>query len=195
MELTERFFQALDYASRLHATQKRKSAGDIPMVSHLLAVTSLVMEGGGTEDEAIAALLHDAVEDQGGRTVYEEIKEKFGSAVADIVLGCSDAESYPGGTKPPWQERKEHHIASLQSAGPSILLVIAADKLHNLRDLLEHYRIEGDAVWEHFKGGKDGTLWYFGEMLQVLQSKKAAPLLVSQLERVYKELIHLVSQT
>ena len=120
--LGERFDQALLYAGRLHARQVRKGTR-IPYVAHLLAVTSIVLENGGDEDEAIAALLHDAVEDQGGASVRREIEARFGPRVAAIVEGCSDSQVVP---KPPWRARKEAYIAHVQQASASVRLVSAA---------------------------------------------------------------------
>lgn len=150
MELSTRFDEALIFASRLHAKQVRKGSG-IPYISHLLAVTALVLEHGGGEDEAIAALLHDAIEDQGGDATRQEIRRRFGEVVVEIVNGCTDTDSTP---KPPWRERKEAYIAHLPTATSSILLVSAADKLHNVRSILNDYRVVGEEIWQRFKAGK-----------------------------------------
>src|SRR5579872_5374059 len=143
MVLTTRFEEALVFATQLHAEQTRKGT-TIPYISHLLAVTAIVIENGGNEDEAIAALLHDAIEDQGGAATREEIRRRFGDAVVAIVDGCTDAETLP---KPPWQERKQVYLAHLPSASPSVLLVSAADKLHNAYAILRDYRRLGEALW------------------------------------------------
>src|SRR5437660_4807656 len=127
MALTARFEEALTFATQLHAQQVRKGTR-IPYVAHLLAVTALVLENGGDEDEAIAALLHDAIEDQGGAATREEIRRHFGNRVVEIVDGCTDAEVIP---KPPWRPRKETFIAHLREASASVRLVVASDKLHN----------------------------------------------------------------
>jgi (p)ppGpp synthase/HD superfamily hydrolase len=163
-DLTGRFEDALVYASRLHASQRRK-ASDVPYVSHLLGVAGLVLESGGNEDEAIAALLHDAVEDQGGVATREEIRQRFGDTVVAIVDGCTDADSEP---KPPWRERKEAAIATARSADASVRLVMAADKIHNARSVLRDLRQIGDEVWQRFRGGRDGSLWYYREMAEAL---------------------------
>lgn len=157
MFLTERFEQALLYATQLHNQQLRKGT-TVPYVSHLLGVASLVLEHGANEDEAIAALLHDAVEDQGGLPTLRIIESKFGEQVAQIVLGCTDSEGWP---KPPWQERKERYIAHLKDASPSVRLVSACDKLHNARAIVTDYRRVGEAVWQRFKPGQPGVLWYY----------------------------------
>jgi GTP pyrophosphokinase len=131
---------------------------EIPYISHLMGVTAIALEHGATEDEAIGALLHDAAEDAGGAPVIEEIRSRFGSAAADIVDGCSDTFETP---KPPWRHRKEAYIDHLEGASASVLLVSAADKLHNVRSITSDYREVGEAVWSRFTGGREGTLWYY----------------------------------
>lgn len=121
-------------------------------------MTSIALDHGATEDEAIGALLHDAAEDAGGKPVVLEIRRRFGPAVADIVAGCSDTFETP---KPPWRRRKEAYVAHLATASPSVLLVSASDKLHNVRAVTTDYRRIGEAVWARFNGGRDGTLWYY----------------------------------
>jgi len=185
--LSQRFEDALVYAARLHAKQIRKGT-TIPYVSHLLSVASIVLEHGGNEVEAIAALLHDAIEDQGGTETREEIRRRFGDAVVSIVDGCTDAEVIP---KPPWKERKEQYIARLSHASPSILLVSAADKLHNARAILGDYRALGENLWDRFNGGKEGTLWYYKSLVDAFKQAAAgtalAPL-IEELERVVGEI-------
>jgi (p)ppGpp synthase/HD superfamily hydrolase len=181
--LGPRFQEALQYAFALHTRQVRK-ATQIPYVSHLLAVCSLVLEDGGTEDEAIAALLHDAVEDQGGRKTLEEIRRRLGSTVAQIVEGCSDSESIP---KRPWRERKERYIAHVRNAPRDVLRVSAADKLHNARAVLADYRALGDALWDRFNGGRKGTLWYYRELTSVYKERSTG-FLAEELDRVVSEL-------
>lgn len=185
--LSERFEEALVYAARLHKTQRRKTT-EVPYVSHLLAVASLVLEHGGDEDEAIAALLHDAIEDQanGGRT-RAEIGERFGERVLAIVLGCSDAEADAGQAKPPWRARKEAYVAHVASASPSTRRVSAADKLHNARSVLEGLRASGDLVFERFTGKKEGTLWYYQAVVDALRGKVPASL-HEELERTVREM-------
>jgi|SRR5579883_2198883 (p)ppGpp synthase/HD superfamily hydrolase len=190
MELSARFEEALVFAHRLHAKQRRKGSG-IPYIGHLLAVTALVLEYGGDENEAIAALLHDAIEDQGGDATRQEIRRRFGDAVVEIVNGCTDAESIP---KPPWQARKETYIAHLHTATSSILLVSAADKLHNIRSILNDYRAVGEDLWSRFKAGKQGTLWYYRSLLEVYKEYYPT-LLTEELERAMRELETLVTGT
>jgi GTP pyrophosphokinase len=188
--LTPRFDEALVFAGHLHRCQVRKGT-TIPYVSHLLAVAALVLEHGGGEDEAIAALLHDAVEDQGGAATRAAIACRFGEHVAVVVDGCTDAETVP---KPPWRARKEAHLAHLRSASPSVRLVVAADKLHNARAILADYRLLGEALWGRFAGGRAGTLWYYRELAGVLRAGGSIPL-VDELERTVGELERLAGRT
>lgn len=181
--LTARFGEALVYAAELHKNQVRKGT-TIPYVAHLLSVAGIVIEYGGTEDEAIAALLHDAVEDQGGAPTADAIRSHFGEAVLDIVMGCSDSEGEP---KPLWNERKEAYLAHIGPASGSVRLVSAADKVHNARSILMDYRTEGEALWSRFNGGKEGTLWYYRSLVPIFQS--AGPVsLGDELDRVVTEL-------
>ena len=166
--LGDRFSKALVYASQLHVNQVRKGSS-IPYVSHLLSVTALVLEDGGNEDEAIAALLHDAVEDQGGEATYLAIQEKFGDAVASIVKECSESTTIP---KPPWKERKLASLEHLRQANPSVRRVMLADKLHNARSILADYYRYGDTVWSRFKAGKEGTLWYYNSIAEIVRQTK-----------------------
>ena len=181
--LGKRFQRALAYAARLHATQFRK-ATTRPYIAHLLGVTSTVLTHGGDEDEAIAALLHDAVEDQGGKPRLTEIRRMFGARVAHIVEGCTDADTEP---KPPWLERKQSYLRHLRSADSSVLLVSAADKLYNASEILADFRKHRDSLWDRFKGGKKGTLWYYREVAKILRRKGPRDL-VKQLDRVLAEL-------
>jgi GTP pyrophosphokinase len=187
--LTERFEAALIYAIRLHAEQKRKRSS-VPYIAHLLGVTSLVLEDGGQEDEAIAALLHDAVEDQGGLETLAEIKKRFGSEVAQIVDALTDAYSDP---KPPWRERKQAYIASIRSASPSVIRVSLADKVYNARATLRDIRREGDAGWERFNGGKVGTLWYYRQLIEEFKFHGSRSLL-SELNQIVEELEQLSTE-
>jgi (p)ppGpp synthase/HD superfamily hydrolase len=188
--LSPRFDDALLYTADLHRNQVRKGSG-VPYVAHLLAVSALVLEAGGDEDTAIAALLHDAVEDQGGPPTREAIRVRFGERVAAIVDGCSDTDETP---KPPWQARKEAYIAHIAHAAPEVRLVSAADKLHNARTVLSDYRQQGDALWQVFKGGKAGTLWYYRAMVTALRAAGPNPL-VDDLDRVVSELEQLVQES
>ena len=182
--LSARFESALSFAARLHAGQLRKGTR-IPYVSHLLAVASLVLEHGGTEDEAIAALLHDAIEDQGGNSTREVIRRLFGEEVVAIVNGCTDAEVIP---KPPWRERKERYIAHVREASPSVRLVSASDKLHNARSVLADLRVLGDDLWSRFSGGREGTLWYYRSLVESFRAAGDNRALVEELDRVVSEI-------
>ena len=171
------------YAALLHREQRRKGSGG-PYVSHLLAVAALVIENGGNENQAIAALLHDAIEDQGGKKRRDEILRCFGEDVTEIVEGCTDSVADP---KPPWDERKRSWIAAIDQKPASVLLVCAADKLHNARCILSDYRTKGEQLWERFTGGREGTLWYYGELAKALVRTGRTPV-VDELERVVGEI-------
>lgn len=167
MPYTTRIEEAVVLALQLHRHQVRKGT-DIPYATHLFAVASLVGENGGSEDEVCAALLHDAVEDQGGPQTLARIQESLGAEVARIVWECSDTDVVP---KPPWQARKEAYLEHLAEADGSVLLVSCADKLHNARCTLADLREQGDAVWRRFSGGRDGTLWYYRSLLAVFEAR------------------------
>lgn len=190
--LSDTFQEALLYTAQLHGGQIRKSSR-APYLSHLLGVTSLVLECGGTEEEAIAALLHDAVEDQGGQVILEEIRRRFGDSVAEIVDGCTDAYTVP---KPPWKSRKERFLASLSSASRSVLLVSLADKVHNARSLYRELILHGEGIWDSFKGGKQGTLWYYRSLVKILAEDQDSPCpyLVRELVRLVKNIADIVAQ-
>jgi GTP pyrophosphokinase len=181
--LSRCYAEAFAYAEALHARQVRKGT-NVPYLSHLMSVSALVLEDGGDEDEAIAGLLHDAVEDQGGRPTLEEIRRRFGENVARIVLACSDSETEP---KPPWRERKERYLAHLRHADASVRRVSSADKLHNARSILADYRVIGDALWGRFTAGKDDTLWYYRSLVEAFRSAGAGRL-VEELSLVVAEL-------
>jgi (p)ppGpp synthase/HD superfamily hydrolase len=185
--LSDRFEWALVYATRLHRTQSRKGT-TIPYASHLLAVASIVLEHGATEDEAIAALLHDAIEDQGGVPTGEEIRRRFGSAVHAIVDACTDATVVP---KPPWRERKERYVEHVRSAPTSVKLVSAADKLHNAGSILRDYRALGEELWARFNASRDESLWYYRALVDAFRDGSPpanVEQLVDELDRVVTEL-------
>lgn len=174
--LTPRFTEALVYATTLHEDQCRKGTS-IPYISHLLGVASLAFEYGEDQEESIedlviAALLHDAVEDQGGAATLREITRRFGKTVAAIVDGCSDTDVVP---KPPWQSRKEAYLTRLAQTSPAVRFVSACDKLHNVRAIIRDYRAIGDDLWARFGGGKDGTLWYYGKLVAVYHGAERTP--------------------
>ena len=178
MPYSQEFEDALLYANRLHANQHRK-AGNIPYITHLMSVAALVAEYGGNEDQVIAALLHDAVEDQGGPPIFDDIRERFGQKVARIVEGCTDTDVTP---KPPWLERKSAYIRSLTTAPPEVLLVSAADKLHNARSVVAGLRQDGDPHFALFKGRKEGTLWYYRSLVEVF-TERGSNALTDELKR------------
>jgi (p)ppGpp synthase/HD superfamily hydrolase len=162
-KLGPRFLRAFLFAAEKHKGQTRK-ASTMPYIAHLMGVASLVLEAGGDEDLAIAALLHDVVEDCGGAPMLKEVRRRFGSRVAKVVDGCTDADTNP---KPPWRERKEKYIRHLETAAADTRLVSAADKLNNVRSILSDYRAIGESVWSRFNGGREGTLWYYRTLLDV----------------------------
>jgi GTP pyrophosphokinase len=187
--LTDRFSEATSYALGIHATQRRKGSG-IPYAAHLLSAAALVVENGGGEDEAVAAILHDAVEDQGGAARLDDIRRRFGDRVAGIVKGCTDtAPARQGsGKKEPWRLRKERHIAHLaETTDHGILLVVAADKLHNARAILQDIRKSGLSVYDRFNAGKEGTLWYYREIAAILK-KNLGGFLAEELKRVVEKI-------
>ncbi len=155
--LGPRLQRAFRYAAEKHAGQTRKQSA-VPYLSHLMAVASLVLEAGGDEDMAIAALLHDVVEDCGGMPRLREIHKQFGPRVAKIVEGCTDSFGEP---KPEWIERKKDYLREVKHADAETRLVSASDKLHNVRTILADYRKDGEAIWTRFSGKKEGTLWYY----------------------------------
>lgn len=189
MTYGERFEEALRYAARLHRAQLRKGT-NIPYVTHLLAVAAIVGENGGTEDEVIAALLHDAIEDQGGAATRGEIRRRFGDTVATIVDGTSDTDVVP---KPPWRERKQNYVAHLRDAPRSVRLVSAADKLHNARSILADLRAEGEPAWRRFNAGKEDQLWYYRALVQAFRAEGGADELVDELETVVEEIAETAS--
>jgi (p)ppGpp synthase/HD superfamily hydrolase len=157
IKIGPRFLRAFSFAAEKHQGQVRK-ASTIPYIAHLMGVASLVLEAGGDEDLAIAALLHDVVEDCGGAPMLKEVRRRFGKRVAHVVEGCTDADTNP---KPPWRERKEKYLDHLKQADSDTRMVSAADKLNNVRSILSDYRAIGESVWSRFNGGREGTLWYY----------------------------------
>jgi (p)ppGpp synthase/HD superfamily hydrolase len=191
--LGPRFRKAMVYAARLHAQQARKGT-DQPYIGHLMGVAALVLRYGGVEDEAIAAMLHDAVEDQGGRATLDAIRGKFGERVARIVEGCTDSYATP---KPAWRTRKQQYIDHARRASSEVVLVSAADKLYNVRDILFDYRLLGENLWERFTAGRAGVLWYYRALVTAFRGmlssgpREELPLLrllVDDLDRAVTEL-------
>lgn len=190
IKLGPRFLRAIVFAAEKHAGQTRK-ASTIPYIAHLMGVASLVLEAGGDEDLAIAALLHDVVEDCGGAPMLKEIRRKFGNRVARVVDGCTDADTYP---KAPWLERKKTYIRRLKTESADTRLVSAADKLNNVRSILSDYRAVGESVWSRFHGGREGTLWYYRTLRDVFLRHKRNRL-TRELELAVNELESLAGNT
>jgi len=190
MELSPRFTDALAYAAELHAKQKRKGT-EVPYISHLLRVAGIALEHGADEDEAIAALLHDAVEDQPGESTRQAIRQRFGQRVLQIVEGCSDTDQHP---KPPWRARKEAYLARLATASHSVRLISACDKLDNAWTTLVGCRAFGSSYWSRFRGGRQGTLWYLRSVTEILKTRDRTPL-VDELDRVVTELERVAGTT
>ena len=190
MLLSKGFADALIYASQAHGDQVKKGTG-IPYIAHLLGVAAITLEYGGSETEAIGALLHDVVEDCGGAPRLREIRDRFGEAVARIVDGCTDTDDTP---KPPWRERKEKYIAHLDSADASTLLVSASDKLYNTRTILRDLRREGDQAFEKFNGKKQGRLWYYRALVNAFRHRPESNAeLIDELDRVVTKIESIVS--
>ncbi|MEM7180717.1 MAG: HD domain-containing protein [Spirochaetota bacterium] len=187
MVLSETYQKAFNYAFTLHRSQKRKGSG-IPYLTHLVSVSALVLENGGGETEAIAALLHDAAEDQGGEKTLKEIEDLFGKKVASIVEECSDSLTDSPDTREEWKTRKEKYLASLAHKSPEAVLVTLADKLHNARSILHDYKVKGEDLWELFQGRKTGSLWYYKSILEILDSKYASSRLLQELKHVVSEI-------
>jgi len=181
--LTARFEDALAFAAHLHAGQRRKGSGT-PYVAHLIGVCALVLEHGGDEDQAIAGLLHDAVEDQGGLPTLELIRERYGPEVARIVEACTDADTVP---KPAWRPRKERYLGHLRESDARVKLVSCADKLYNARTILSDYRGLGEALWPRFTASREETLWYYRALVAIFLPAGGGPL-AEELARVVSEL-------
>ncbi len=184
--MTPRFAEAFLFAERLHCAEVRKKTL-VPTISHLMAVAALVLENGGGEDEAMAALLHDTAEDCGGRPVLDEIRRRFGDSVASIVEGCSDTLESP---KPRWKPRKESYLEHLDTAPEANLLVSLADKVHNARSLAFEYRRVGDDLWQRFSASQEQTMWYYESLLAIFRRRcpEAHRLLVNELARALRDL-------
>lgn len=165
---------------------KTKKGGDIPYVSHLMGACAIALEHGATEDEAVAALLHDMIEDIKPPEEARAAVAAFGPEVLRIVEGCSDSSTHP---KPPWRERKERYIAHLETADRSVLLVSAADKLHNARAIAADLRLAGASVWDRFNAGREDEIWYYRTLLEVFRRRlTGVPALIRELELAVEEM-------
>ena len=196
MKLSRQFSNALAFVSGLHRGHLRKGT-EIPYMAHLMAVSALVLEHGGTEAEAIAALLHDVLEDRGPyftlgpAGMRNQIRKRFGEEVLAIVEECTDTDKDP---KPPWRERKEHYIRGLATASSSGLLVALADKVHNASSILRDLQSVGEDVWLRFNGSKEDTLWYYKSVLAAFQARKEANgALLRELDETLAEIEGLLS--
>lgn len=164
-----RLHKALDYAAEAHNGQLRKGTPN-PYLGHLIGVCSLVLDYGGDEDQAIAGLLHDVIEDCGLEHA-ERLRAAFGDRVADIVQDCTDGAPDETGEKAPWRERKEAYLTHLALVRADTLLVSACDKLHNARAIVADVRVLGPDVFSRFKAGREGTLWYYGRLAEVFAER------------------------
>ena len=182
--------QALETAARLHATQSRKGTR-IPYLAHLLGTCAIALEYGANEDEAIAALLHDAIEDVTPTRDAREAVAAFGPGVLRIVEACTDTDQHP---KPPWRPRKEAYLRELAEADASVLLVSAADKLHNARSVVADLRTIGQAVWERFTPPREESLWYYRALVEAFRANTAnRPALIDELDRTVTEMERLAA--
>jgi (p)ppGpp synthase/HD superfamily hydrolase len=179
--LSERFDEAVRYAREVHAGQTRKGTST-PYIAHLLGVASIVLDDGGNEDEAIAALLHDAAEDHGGRPRLEDIRSRFGDAVAKIVEDCTDSWDTP---KQPWAERKRAYAEHARALPQSSLRVSVADKVHNTYAILRDLRNAGDAVWDRFRASPDDVLAYYQSLIRSYREAGGGKL-VDELDRIVR---------
>ena len=184
-QYSPRLIDALGVAARLHVAQQRKGS-DVPYLSHLLGTCSIALEYGADEEEAIAALLHDAIEDVEPVEEARAAVAAFGARVLHIVEGCTDSDVHP---KPPWRDRKERYVAHVADADASALLVSASDKLHNTRSIAADLRRHGAATWDRFTGGRDGSLWYYRALVDAFRANPQHRLdLVDELDRAVSEL-------
>jgi (p)ppGpp synthase/HD superfamily hydrolase len=187
---SDRLIDALGVAARLHAMQRRKGS-EIPYLGHLLGTCSIALDYGADEDEAIAALLHDAIEDVQPTADARAAVAEFGERVLRIVEGCTDSDQHP---KPPWHARKEAYVEHLGDADASVLLVSSADKLHNARSVVADLRRHGDATWDRFTGGRDGSLWYYRALVGAFRANPAHHVaLVDELDRNVTEMERLAA--
>lgn len=196
--LTDRFDRALLYATHVHGGQVRKDT-PIPYIAHLLAVSATVLEYDGSEDVAIAALLHDAVEDQGGEPRLSDIRNRFGDRVADILRSCSDTvvNSSSGQQKEDWHTRKKRYVEHLNLVDQDTLFVSLSDKIHNARSILRDLRKPeiGKAVWDRFKNSRKDTLWYYRELAKSFQKRLKDQSAKMQLADELSEIVDVLERT
>lgn len=186
--LGPRFQDALLFAVRTHDGDLRKGT-EIPYVSHLLSVCALVLEDGGDEDEAIAALLHDTLEDHPKQVKKSDLERRFGARVADLVVQCTDTPpGYAGGPKPPWPERKAAYVERIRGERYPLCRVALADKLHNTRTIVLDHRRFGDIIWKRFRATKEDQLRYHRALVEAFREARAPDHLVGELDSLVREL-------
>lgn len=187
-KITPRLYEALQFTFNLHGRDARK-AGNVPYMAHLLSVCAMAQGDGGDEDEAIAALLHDTLEDKPEETNRTEIAERFGERVAAIVETSTDTPpDYKGGAKPPWRQRKQAYLVHVRSADPGLLRVTVADKIDNARSILADYARMGDELWKRFKVGREDQLWYYESAVAAYDEAGFRGPLLEELRRLVNEM-------
>ena len=187
-QLTERLYQALQFTFKLHGRDARK-ASSVPYMAHLLAVCAMTQQDGGDEDEAIAALLHDALEDKPDETSREEIGQLFGEKVLKIVeLSTDTPVEYRGGVKPRWRERKEYYLAHIRTSNPELLRVTLADKVDNARAIYNDYQRLGEDLWKRFNAGREDQIWYYESAVDAFKTAGVHGLLLEELERLVSQI-------
>ena len=187
-QITERLYQALQFTFKLHGRDARK-ASSVPYMAHLLAVCALTQQDGGDEDEAIAALLHDALEDKPDETSREEIGQLFGEKVLKIVeLSTDTPAEYRGGVKPRWRERKEYYLAHIRTSNPELLRVTLADKVDNARAIYSDYQRLGEDLWKRFNAGREDQIWYYESAVDAFKTAGVHGPLLEELERLVSQI-------
>jgi (p)ppGpp synthase/HD superfamily hydrolase len=188
MNLSDRYLEAINLAFELHRNDQRKGKAT-PYMAHLLSVSALVLEDGGSEDEAIAALLHDTLEDHPEKISFSDIAERFGEFVANIVMACTDTpEDFSGGVKPPWKQRKQSYLDHLSEVPQEVLRVAMADKLHNVRDIRNDLSLHGERVWDRFNAEKAEQIWFFKKLLKIFSERLPGSSMLLQYKEILDEL-------
>ena len=183
-----RIGDALAFAAEVHASDLRKGT-TVPYLAHLLGVCALVLVDGGDEDEAIAALLHDSIEDHADVVTRELLEARYGARVAQLVQDCTDTPAdYAGGKKPPWRQRKEAYITHVRETPPERLRVSVADKVDNLRAILANHRVLGAALWTRFNAGQADQQWYYSALTEAYRAAGVRSVLLTEFERLVGEL-------
>ncbi len=182
MTLTHQYHAALALAYELHRDQTRKGS-EVPYISHLLAVSALVLEHGGDEDQAIAGLLHDALEDQGDKITADQIEDRFGLRVRRIVEACGEADKALS-----WKERNQRYIEHLRTAPDDAVLVSLCDKVHNATAMADDHADSGPQFWSRFNAGYEEQSWKYNQLLEAFKARAANPHLVARLERAMQRM-------